>query len=74
VPHQTQPAIGTAANLHVCASLPTATRPQEYTGGKPELDEIFEEPLAFEDGYIKVPNKPGLGLELVESKMKALAL
>jgi len=34
----------------------------------------YEEPLTFEDGYIKVPNRPGLGLELVESKMKALAL
>lgn len=74
VPHQTQPTIGTAASLHVCASLPNATRPQEYAGGNPKLDEIFKEPLTFEDGYIKVPNRPGLGLELVESKMKALAL
>ena len=74
VPHQTQPTIGTAANLHVCASAPHASRPQEYTGGKPELDEIFEAPLVFEDGYMKVPNRPGLGLELIESRMKALAL
>jgi len=74
VPHQTQPTIGTAASLHVCAALPNATRPQEYSGDKPELDAIFKEPLVFKDGYIDVPSKPGLGLELIESKMKALAV
>ncbi|MBI1930519.1 mandelate racemase/muconate lactonizing enzyme family protein [Candidatus Poribacteria bacterium] len=74
VPHQTQPTIGTAANLHVCASLPTATRPQEYTGRNPQLDEIFTEPLVFEDGYIVVPQKPGLGLEIDEERMKQLIL
>lgn len=74
VPHQTQPTIGTAASLHVCAALPNATRPQEYAGGKPELDEIFEEPLVFKDGFIQVPQKPGLGLELIESKMMRLAV
>lgn len=64
VPHQTQPTIGTAANLHVCAALASATRPQEYTGQNPKLDDLFKEPLIFEDGYIHVPQKPGLGLEL----------
>jgi L-alanine-DL-glutamate epimerase-like enolase superfamily enzyme len=74
VPHQTQPTIGTAANLHVCAASANATRPQEYTGDKPELNEVFKEPLVFEDGYMRVPQKPGLGLELIESKMKRLIL
>lgn len=70
VPHQTQPTIGTAANLHVCAAISNATRPQEYTGQEPRLDELFKEPLVFEDGYIHVPKKPGLGLELDEEKLK----
>lgn len=74
VPHQTQPTVGTAANLHVCASIQNATRPQEYTGQRPELDEIFKEPLVFEDGYIQVPMKPGLGLEIDEEKMKKIVL
>jgi len=74
VPHQTQPTIGTAANLHICSSIANATRPQEYTGRRPQLDEIFKEPLVFEDGYIHIPQKPGLGLELDEKKMKELAL
>ena len=69
VPHQTQPTIGTAANLHVCASIANATRPQEYTGQEPKLDELFKEPLVFEEGYIHIPKKPGLGLELDEEKL-----
>jgi len=74
LPHQTQPTIGTAANLHVCTALPNATRPQEYTGRNPQLDAIFKESLIFEDGYIHVPKKPGLGLEIDEEKMKAFTL
>ena len=73
VPHQTQPTIGTAANLHVCASIQSCNRPQEYTGQRPELDEIFVEKLVFEDGYIHVPQKPGLGLEIDEKKMEELS-
>ena len=72
VPHQTQPTIGTAANLHVISALQHATRPQEYTGQNPQLDELFKEPLVFEDGYIHVPQKPGLGLELDEEKLRKL--
>jgi D-arabinonate dehydratase/D-galactarolactone cycloisomerase len=69
VPHQTQPTIGTAANLHVIASLQSANRPQEYTGRRPELDDLFEEPLVFEGGCIRVPQKPGLGLTLNEAAL-----
>jgi len=74
VPHQTQPTIGTSANLHVCASIPTANRPQEYTGQNKQLDDLFIEPLVFEDGYIHLPDKPGLGLELDDEKMKAFSI
>ncbi len=72
VPHQTQPTIGTAANVHVCAALADANRPQEYTGQDPRLDALFKEPLIFEEGYIHVPQKPGLGLELDEERLREL--
>ncbi|RJP24649.1 MAG: mandelate racemase/muconate lactonizing enzyme family protein [Candidatus Abyssobacteria bacterium SURF_5] len=74
VPHQTQPTIGTAANLHVVAAHAGATRPQEYSGQNLYLDDLFEEPLVLEDGYLYVPQKPGLGLELNAKKMMACAL
>jgi L-alanine-DL-glutamate epimerase-like enolase superfamily enzyme len=73
VPHQTQPTIGTAANLHCIAALQWAIRPQEYTGQRPELDALFPEPLVFQDGDLLVPERPGLGLELDDAKLRELA-
>jgi L-alanine-DL-glutamate epimerase-like enolase superfamily enzyme len=73
VPHQTQPTIGTAANLHVIAALHGCDRPQEFTGQRPELDALFREPLVFKDGHILLPDRPGLGLELDETELKRLA-
>ena len=74
LPHQTQPTIGTLASLHVVSTIQTATRPQEYTGQRPDLDELFVEPVEFKDGYITLPKGPGLGLEIIPEKLKALAL
>jgi len=74
VPHQTQPTIGTAASLHLCSTIQTCTRPHEYTGPRPELDALFEEPLDFTDGYITLPKRPGLGLVVIPSRLEALAL
>lgn len=31
------------------------------------LNSLFKEPLVFEDGYLTVPRRPGLGLELDEA-------
>lgn len=68
VPHQTQPTVGTTANLHLVASLVSATRPQEYTGQNARLDSLFVEPLRFENGELTLPNSPGLGLELDQKR------
>lgn len=73
VPHQTQPTIGTAANLHVVASVRDATRPQEFTGVDDRLNSVFREPLEFKEGYITVPLRPGLGLELDEAALQRAA-
>jgi L-alanine-DL-glutamate epimerase-like enolase superfamily enzyme len=70
LPHQTQPSIGNAASLALCATLPLSTRPQEFTGPRPDLDELFKEPLEFTNGQITLRDCPGLGLEIDE---KALA-
>jgi L-alanine-DL-glutamate epimerase-like enolase superfamily enzyme len=70
LPHQTQPSIGNAASLALCATLPLSTRPQEFTGPRPDLDELFKEPLEFKHGEITLRDCPGLGLEIDE---KALA-
>ena len=48
VPHQTQPTIGTAANLHFIASLRDANRPQEFSGVNERLNSLFKEPLELQ--------------------------
>ncbi len=69
LPHQTQPTIGTAANIHLIASLLHANRPQEYTGPNPRLSAVFRNPITFKDGAIAVPDGPGLGLEVNEAEL-----
>jgi D-galactarolactone cycloisomerase len=64
VPHGWNTAIGLAADLHLTAALPVA-RYVEYLTPSPYLDDLIEEPFRPDaDGYLQVPNKPGLGIEL----------
>lgn len=74
VPHQTQPTVGTIANLHICSSLQSCRRPQEYTGPHERLENLFEEKFIFEDGYLHLPQKPGLGLTVDEEKLEELTV
>jgi L-alanine-DL-glutamate epimerase-like enolase superfamily enzyme len=71
VPHMTMPTIGTVANLHFIASLRGATRPQEFTRVNERLNALFKEPIVPDErGYLTVPMKPGLGLELDEDAFR----
>jgi L-alanine-DL-glutamate epimerase-like enolase superfamily enzyme len=58
-----------ASSLALCATLPLSTRPQEWTGPRPELDELFKDPLEFKDGQITLRDRPGLGLEIDENAL-----
>lgn len=73
--------IGNAANLHVAAAcravvipgtIPiTSTAEIERTriAGHKYLDDIIEAPFEYEDGHLKVPGGPGLGVEVDEAKL-----
>ena len=74
LPHQTQPTIGTLASLHVCATSPQSNRPHEFSGERPELNELFKEPVLLEDGHMQLPDRPGLGLEIDERKLKGMVM
>ena len=62
--------IGFVANLHVIGSLDNALYVEYDAYDSPIRDELFQEPIKAEDGMVKMPEKPGLGLEL---NRKALA-
>jgi L-alanine-DL-glutamate epimerase-like enolase superfamily enzyme len=64
VPHGWNTAIGLAADLHLTAALPVA-RYVEYLTPSPYLDELITEPFRPDAaGYLQVPTRPGLGVEL----------
>ncbi|MFB6192271.1 MAG: mandelate racemase/muconate lactonizing enzyme family protein [Haloarculaceae archaeon] len=73
VPHNWHGAITTAANLQVAAAIPNH-EVLEYTRSwhwsAPAFQtEIVADPPVPEDGYLSVPEKPGLGIELDEDAL-----
>jgi L-alanine-DL-glutamate epimerase-like enolase superfamily enzyme len=74
--HNTQPIVKTAAHLHFCISHPNAVYAQEYNIEPISIrDEwpILKIPLEVKDGYMDVPDGPGLGIELDDKVVKRLA-
>lgn len=75
--HNTQPTLGTVAMLHFAAVCPAARTPQELNiaglEGQHHLTGLLREPdLTVRDGCLRVPEGPGLGVELDEARLAAL--
>lgn len=74
-PHNTKPTLGTAAALHVMASVSNFgpfvefIEPDRY---KPILS-VIENPIEFRNGKLILPELPGLGLVVDEKRVKELA-
>ena len=67
IPHNPLSPVSTAACVQLDACIPNFAL-QEYTGeSEPPKSELLVEPLRLEDGYLVVPEGPGLGIELNES-------
>ena len=56
--------VGTAASAHVFATFPALAFGTELFGPLLLTEEILAEPLAYADFALKVPDRPGLGVEL----------
>jgi D-galactarolactone cycloisomerase len=70
VPHGWNTGIGLAADLHLTAALPVA-RYVEYLTPSPYLDDILLEPFRVDaEGFLRVPERPGLGIELNPDGMR----
>ena len=73
--------VGNAASLHLIASaknidLPALVpvtnikgREQVEVVNKFYLDDIIREPFDYDDGYLRIPEGPGLGIEIDEEKL-----
>jgi L-alanine-DL-glutamate epimerase-like enolase superfamily enzyme len=66
--HNTRPTLASAATLHFMSTLHNAGRWLESSGPRPEmgLAQYFHNHLEFDSGFLKVPQTPGLGLEVNE--------
>ncbi|MFO1084734.1 MAG: mandelate racemase/muconate lactonizing enzyme family protein [Reyranellaceae bacterium] len=69
VPHQTQPSIGNAANLHVLATVMHATKPAELADGWQRAADTFVNAPKPDGGCMVVPDGAGLGLVVDEAML-----
>ena len=69
VPHQTQPAIGHTANLHLAVSLLHMSKPCEWNDPSPRQHTVFDNPPRPQGGLFHLPAEPGLGLRINEADL-----
>jgi len=67
VPHNPLSPVSTAACLQLAACIPNFTL-QEYPKGEwePPKSEIVKTPIRVENGFLIIPDAPGIGVELAE--------
>jgi len=66
IPHTWGNAVAIAANVHLAASIPNGCMVEIDRTYNPMRTEIVRTPIMVEGGYVKVPQEPGLGIELNE--------
>ena len=70
IPHNPLSPISTAACIQLDACIPNFAL-QEYTGeAAPPKSDLLVKPLELIDGYLTVPDEPGLGIELDEDALE----
>jgi muconate cycloisomerase len=62
--------VGTAAALHFGACSPNLFPALELVGSSMFTDDIVKEPFVASGGLISLPEKPGIGVEVDEEKLK----
>lgn len=69
-PHNPNGPLSTLASGHVCATIPNFFRQEFIFKDVPWRDSIISHPLDIENGYLKLSNRPGLGVDLIEEEME----
>src|SRR5262249_32029640 len=70
VPHGWNTAVGLAADLQLAAGGPSASY-VEYPPPSPYIEALVTAPFRVDaDGYLPIPDRPGLGIELNRDGLK----
>lgn len=68
-PHVWGGPVITAAALQIDANVPNFLIQESIYKSRDFFDEIVKKPFTWEDGYLLVPERPGIGIELDEEKL-----
>jgi L-alanine-DL-glutamate epimerase-like enolase superfamily enzyme len=72
VPHCFSTGVLVAASLHFAASLDEPTYSEYSVADSPFVNEMLAQPFTLEDGRLRVPQGPGLGVELDEGLVERM--
>jgi L-alanine-DL-glutamate epimerase-like enolase superfamily enzyme len=64
IPHSWTNAVAHACNAHLVAAIPNRVMLETQHIGNPMLTELVDHPIPVNQGFIDVPERPGLGIEL----------
>jgi galactonate dehydratase len=67
IPHQAGSPVNAAAALQVAACTPNALAVEHFDAFASGREGMITEPWVVKDGYIELPTRPGLGVELDEA-------
>jgi L-alanine-DL-glutamate epimerase-like enolase superfamily enzyme len=68
--HNWQDGLITIANAHLLAAIPNRFLLESNMTANPLKEGLFKEKVVVENGYLDIPEKPGLGVELIEDLEK----
>jgi galactonate dehydratase len=68
-PHNISSPLATIISAQVCASIANFLVLEFTEPDVPWRDEIISEPLKVRNGYLELPTKPGLGVDIVEEEI-----
>lgn len=71
-PHNPMGPVATTVNVHFAASTPNFFILEYHPDDSGARKDVLKEPLMVKDGYIPLPTKPGLGIELNEEAVKRM--
>ncbi len=65
-PHNPMGPVATAVNVHLAASIPNFLILEYHPDDEPPRRDLVDEPMQLRDGYLELPTRPGLGIDLNE--------